>query len=561
MKKKKKIKEDKDQVQLKILNLKDCRLAEKEMGGDLLKLMSLIEDVDLGENQFGSHDFSQMNSALMELGKGSVTPFCTKKLSLQRCCLGDQGIGRYLMNLASFIKEVELNNNYFSFDDLVEMGEAISELSKHDPNDHQNRFRIKELKLRDCGLKWKEFSGENMKIVSLVEEVDLGGHLCEPDDIRKMSAALLELSMKGEDFFRIKRLDMHGRSDAHELVGKELMQLAMLVEEFGTESNCFNAVDFYEMAAVVSESLRSNKDDVRLKKLHLRWRGGIGTHKGIMSLISLIEEVDLHGDRFRVNDLREMKADLSELLQADPNQVRLKKLKLSRCSLNKNGKGEDLMKLGCLVEELDISENKFNNYDLRKMSSALSKMLESNKECIRIKKLNLSKCSLKKEYGEILVNLIQNLEEVDLCFNSLVAEDVMLIAKFLEDATAEDSSCKDLRTMTLLLSVDPEITGYARMAFFVKEIQTNSCETAARLLEQLAELATEFALRRRKCRLKTMKVINSSRDPKMQELQDLAQEIGVEVIVIDKMDCDWIELERYNQEEMSRHDECFSSNR
>ena len=29
-----------------------------------------------------------------------------------------------------------------------------------------------------------------------------------------------------------------------------------------------------------------------------------------------------------------------------------------------------------------------------------------------------------------LVNLIQNLEEVNLCFNSLVAEDMMLIAKF-----------------------------------------------------------------------------------------------------------------------------------
>ena len=43
------------------------------------------------------------------------------------------------------------------------------------------------------------------------------------------------------------------------------------------------------------------------------------------------------------------------------------------------------MKLGCFVEELDISENKFNNYDLRKMSSALSKMLETNKECVRIK--------------------------------------------------------------------------------------------------------------------------------------------------------------------------------
>ena len=51
--------------------------------------------------------------------------------------------------------------------------------------------------------------------------------------------------------------------------------------------------------------------------------------------------------------------------------------------------------------------------------------------------------------------------------------------------------------MTLLLSVAPEITGYARMAFFVKEIQTNSCETAVRLLTQMAELATEFGLRGR----------------------------------------------------------------
>ena len=53
------MKEDKDQVQLKILNLKRCRLANKEMGEDLIKLMSLIEDVDFGEKSIGFHDFAR----------------------------------------------------------------------------------------------------------------------------------------------------------------------------------------------------------------------------------------------------------------------------------------------------------------------------------------------------------------------------------------------------------------------------------------------------------------------------------------------------------------------
>ena len=553
------VKEEKEQVQLKKLILKDCPLAKKGIGEDLIKLMSLIEDFDLGGNHFDIDDLSQMNLALMELEKVNKTPICTKKLSLHYC-RGEEGpgIGRGFMKLASFIEEVDLNHNSHESDDLREMCEALSELGNH------GECRIKTLHLSDCYIGGKEIGEEIMKMVSFVKDVDLGMNQFEADDIRKMCATLLELSRKGEDTFRIKELNLAGSSEELKAVGKELMQLASLLEECGVSSECYDADDIREMAAVMIEMLRLNKGCVRLKKLHLRWCGGIGMHKGIMSLISLIEEIDLHGGEFSVGDLREMRADLSELLKEDPNQVRLKKLKLSRCDLNEDGKGEDLMKLGCLVEELDISQNKFSNNDLRQMSSALSRMLESNKGCVRIKKLNLSKCSLKKEYGEVLVNLIQNLEEVNLCFNSLVAEDVMLIAKFLEDVTAADSSCKDLRTMILLLSVDSDITGYARMAFFVKEIQTNSCQTAVRLLKQMAELATEFALRGRKCRLKTLKVISSLRDSKVQGLEELAQDIGVEVIVINQVDCDWIEPERYRRQNVWGEEPIFdesSSNR
>ena len=147
-------------------------------------------------------------------------------------------IGKYLMNLASFIKEVELNDNRFTFDDLLEMRETISELAEHD----QSRFRIKELSLGDDGLEWQDFSVESMKLVSLVEDVNLGGYMFHADDICKMSAALLELSTKG--LVRIKHLTLHGCAHEYRLVGKDLMQLAILVEEFGTNTDCLTLMIF-----------------------------------------------------------------------------------------------------------------------------------------------------------------------------------------------------------------------------------------------------------------------------------------------------------------------------
>eukprot|EP00112_Aurelia_sp_Birch-Aquarium-sp1_P011201 Seg2359.4 transcript_id=Seg2359.4/GoldUCD/mRNA.D3Y31 product="hypothetical protein" protein_id=Seg2359.4/GoldUCD/D3Y31 len=535
------LKFDKDCVRIKKIDLSECELGGKGSGRAIGMIIYPIEDVLLSNNVLERNDLQGMSDTMSEMMKLDFV--CIKKLDLSTCELGGKGSGLAIGKIICAVEDVVLHDNDFQGNDLQEMEKAIVELMKLG----KSCFRIKKLDLKSCQLGGIGKDGGKAlgRLISLIDEVFLDCNKFQPGEMKGMALGMSEMVEKetGVDRFHLKKLSLRKCSLGGKGMGTDIGNVVALVENVDLSDNPLEAADMQYMSAALSELLNTAKGCVRLNKLNLMncWLGDKGMGMALVKFISVIQDVDLSHSYFVSADFRLMHETLSTLLRQSEDQVHIKTLEISLQDPSKERKMANIMGFVSLIENVALSLQ-YSSWDwlVKKMVLDLSKLLENDKDQVRLKKLNLS-CNLTKA-GKLIVKLLRMVEELDLRNCWLFDNHYEAIATFLENCTTAQS--ENVRTKSLLLSVSPDTLDekaevYARMAFNVKELCVDTCDTALELVKQLGDMAIEYAIQDRKCRLKNLKVVNNEDQDQIQKLVNLTDEIGVSVTLVNEEDCTW----------------------
>ena len=399
--------------------------------GSLVQFFPLVEEVVLSDVDLTLETmvlFATMAAETFDRETREGREFPLKYLDLQGSVFKAQGIGRELMKVLCFVERVDLcggpsGESQVSCNVLKEMARYVTELQ----GEGNREVAVKKLHLGGDFAVGSGVGEDLITISSCFEYVRFSSCVFDCDDARKMRAVLVEMVDQNREHVRIKKLNLNFDVRAEKPIDKDIVaditHLVCLIENLELRIRGFQGEDWAEMARVIAEIIQKDKDRFRIKKLKLKYSHDDGVMgKDIIRVAALIEDVTFdmsclkHSVCSEADDLKEMHAVLSGLLEQGEEHLRLKKLQLKsgfrRAKLPSNC-AREIINLVTLIEDVYFNEISFDADELQQMSMALAELKSLGEGRFRIKKLRFHSYHKTEGSGTAVGKIVPLIEDVN----------------------------------------------------------------------------------------------------------------------------------------------------